>query len=55
MAPGPHDLVMETRTRDPIHLAREHLDAALEHATDDAARYHIRTALQAIEALPGED
>jgi len=46
---------MRSTSRDPVRLAEEQLDAALDHAHDDDARYHIRTALQAIEALAEED
>jgi len=30
-------------------LTREHLEAALERADDERARYHVRQALQLIE------
>lgn len=42
---------MRTRFSDPARFAHDQLDAALEHARDDTARYHIRTALQAVEAI----
>lgn len=46
---------MKPRSLDLTRFVYGQMDAALDHARDDTARFHIRTALQAVEALAEEE